>query len=693
MSDKILYSDIISPDVQKQLDSLKNTIKELTDELVQLKSATEKEDATTEDFNDTLRDTVEVTDDLLRLTQEEIALKRDLARTQVRLDKALADGSINADEYAIAVKRGKESLSSLGFELRNAAKLTNATKTSMTQLSLELGRNRMAYRKLTTEQRKNKKIGGELLKTILKQDKAIKKLDAQIGNHQRNVGNYTSIVSGLSSTMSGISPNIYKVAAAFRVYVSVMKMSTTAMAGMSKGAKALRVALISTGIGAIVVALGTLIAALTQSNMISEKFSSWWVTLKGLFTGTLDQVGLLGDALFKLFSGDFVGAWDTATDAIKGWKGAVGEAVKEAERLHDQQKIFAQFQKRQAMADVDALIRLTNLRKGWEDEKKGMGERIAIWDQWQKTRLLAAGYGLIVAKQELAAMEKTNEGYDAQLAKIKLLRHEKDLMAAETVADFIKMAEIKKFYGEDEFFYDPKQDIEYQRALAKQEAAKLSIEADKEMIASFMRRNNEEAIVIAEATEREIAYAKLVEQLRIQKLVGNIQMANAIGQSLVAIASAGSKSAEEQKQLAIAGALINTFAGVGIAFGTYGPTPVGFAAAAIALASGIANVVKIQNTQVPSYAVGTDAVPETGMALIHQNERILPSHVNEQLGHIANDQIPGLVSLGIKVPGLQSGISDLVELQRQSNNMISKWAWVDKNGAVHHLSGDIKYYS
>ena len=44
MADQIKYSDIISPDVQKQLDELTKTIKSLTEELGQLRKETAKED-------------------------------------------------------------------------------------------------------------------------------------------------------------------------------------------------------------------------------------------------------------------------------------------------------------------------------------------------------------------------------------------------------------------------------------------------------------------------------------------------------------------------------------------------------------------------------------------------------------------------------------------------------------------------
>ena len=58
------------------------------------------------------------------------------------------------------------------------------------------------------------------------------------------------------------------------------------------------------------------------------------------------------------------------------------------------------------------------------------------------------------------------------------------------------------------------------------------------------------------------------------------------------------------KALATAEAIISTYAGAAKALAIYGPTPVGFAMAASAVAAGLANVIKIQQTQFTGAAKG-----------------------------------------------------------------------------------------
>lgn len=94
----------------------------------------------------------------------------------------------------------KTALSEVRQALSNNVKLDNAATTSMNGLSQSLSRMRIAYRKLTEEER-NSPFGKELLASIDQTDKRINELEATIGNHQRNVGNYASGWNGLNMSV------------------------------------------------------------------------------------------------------------------------------------------------------------------------------------------------------------------------------------------------------------------------------------------------------------------------------------------------------------------------------------------------------------------------------------------------------------------------------------------------------------
>ena len=86
----------------------------------------------------------------------------------------------------------------------------------------------------------------------------------------------------------------------------------------------LKVALISTGIGAIVVAVGTLAAYFTQTAEGAKLLEQGLNMLKSAFTVLLERAAQVGGAIVKFFEGDFQGAAEDAKNAVKG----IGEEIK-----------------------------------------------------------------------------------------------------------------------------------------------------------------------------------------------------------------------------------------------------------------------------------------------------------------------------------------------------------------------------
>ena len=164
-------------------------------------------------------------------------------------------------------------------------------------------------------------------------------------------------------------------------------------------------------------------------------------------------------------------------------------------------------------------------------------------------------------------------------------------------------------------------------------------------------------------------------------------------------ASIASTLAGENKEVQTATALINTFVGVSQALAS-APPPYSFIQAGLVLATGLANVAKIQSTQVPSYAKGIeyltgDPQGPTGGIFVeaHKGERIVPEVINRHMVGIDNSELPGMIKVGLQFPALKTGIGELVGLQRENNRMLGKWAYFDNKGNMHKLNGDIIRYN
>lgn len=103
---------------------------------------------------------------------------------------------------------------------------------------------------------------------------------------------------------------------------ATLSTATTAVATAStftaRAMAILKIALISTGIGALIVAIGSLVAYFTQTERGAEKVERAMAGVSAVFRVIIDRASLLGEALVKMFSGDFAGGWDKMKASMQG---------------------------------------------------------------------------------------------------------------------------------------------------------------------------------------------------------------------------------------------------------------------------------------------------------------------------------------------------------------------------------------
>ena len=263
-------------------------------------------------------------------------------------------------------------------------------KGSIKELSAALSQNKHIYQQLSEEERNNAEVGGKLLAVIQEQDKKYKDLQKSIGNNQVDVGNYRQAIldavgdnqafgtsmNSVVNTFNSLKVNVVALATPFTNFVQtgkiapgVLNATATATGNVSTGMKILRGAIISTGIGALIVALGSLISYFTSTQegvnkvnkvltplkvlfqtlfgvvqqvgkVLVEAFKAAWEPIKkvGEFIGTflitpIKQVVGVVKGLGKILTGNFKGAWEEvkkpAQDLVNKGK-EMGKAVGEA---------------------------------------------------------------------------------------------------------------------------------------------------------------------------------------------------------------------------------------------------------------------------------------------------------------------------------------------------------------------------
>ena len=296
-----------------------------------------------------------------------------------------------------------------------AMQANNVLTGSIRELSAALSQNKKIYSELSAVQRESAE-GKALLATIQQQDKAYKDLQKSIGNNQVEVGNYKQAIldalgdnqlfgqslNGIIGNLEALKDRFSGMATILMNYINTGKikqqtdeaaavateavgtamestsaataatsttMSATATATAATGTamnattvattktslamKVLRGALISTGIGAIIVLLGSLIAYFTSTQegvdkvaRVTTKLKVGFDTLLGVFQklgkafkegfGALFKMikeagGLVIDVLVlpikqtigvvkglgNLLTGDFKGAWESVSGPVK----------------------------------------------------------------------------------------------------------------------------------------------------------------------------------------------------------------------------------------------------------------------------------------------------------------------------------------------------------------------------------------
>lgn len=104
-----------------------------------------------------------------------------------------------------------------------------------------------------------------------------------------------------------------------------MKAAATTSGTFSAALKILKFAITATGIGAIVVALGSVIAYFQKAGEGADKFAKILMQIKSVVNNVIERFAVFGKGLWQLMTGKFREGWETMRSAFKG----IGDEIKE----------------------------------------------------------------------------------------------------------------------------------------------------------------------------------------------------------------------------------------------------------------------------------------------------------------------------------------------------------------------------
>ena len=151
----------------------------------------------------------------------------------------------------------------------------------------------------------------KVLISVVVDDKQANKSLENVTKKTKETGNAAKDAAADFSIM-GVSLNSIK--GAFGKIIPIAKgMFSTIKLGIA-----------STGIGVIVLAVGTLITYFTQTKKGAEALSVAFKTVGAAVSVITDRISAIGGAIIKVFKGDFKGAAEDAKNAVKG----VGDEIR-----------------------------------------------------------------------------------------------------------------------------------------------------------------------------------------------------------------------------------------------------------------------------------------------------------------------------------------------------------------------------
>ena len=227
---------------------------------------------------------------------------------QRELNKAVKAGEISQEDYAKEIIKVKGEIKETSTNQREAVKLAKAEKGSLNALKAELSKLTKQRNATNQSTEKGVKAAAALDDEIGELTKRLKQNEEAGGDFRRNVGNYSSALKGAAANTTVLGVNLGQAATAFST-------ANSAVLGTNKALNLFKIALVSTGIGAIVVALGTLITAFNKTQQGADLLSQVMSGVGTAIDVIVDRISSVGGAIIELARGNI--SLSEAFDQIK----------------------------------------------------------------------------------------------------------------------------------------------------------------------------------------------------------------------------------------------------------------------------------------------------------------------------------------------------------------------------------------
>ncbi len=322
-----------------------------------------------------------------------------IAEYQTKIDKAkeaeqnlkqqLKNGAISRQQYNEEMTASKayindcnDSIRVITKTMQNQLKQEKAQENSLVSLRAQLSNLTAEYDALSEAER-NADTGMNIKNRINEVTDALKGAEEETQRYYRNVGNYKEAIMEAANANIPFVQQINVMVTSLggvRNYLSEVKTEmltvSTTTTGWIKVLRLLKVALLGTGIGVLIVALGSLVSWFTKTQKGVEAANKIMGALGATVNVLIDRAGKLGSALVNLFTGNFKQAGNDAKSIFAGIGDEIVNETKQAWKLAE---VLNEIDKREVMLSMSRAANraeIEKLKKAADDQTLSTQERI-----------------------------------------------------------------------------------------------------------------------------------------------------------------------------------------------------------------------------------------------------------------------------------------------------------------------------
>lgn len=349
-------------------------------------------------YDDAIRKIAEYRTQLDILRKVEQTLKEDLKKGRMSREEY----NIKLTENRVATQQYTDAIRVLNKQIQNERKEQTEMEGSLVRLRAELSNLTAAYDRLSRVEREGGE-GKELQDKINAITDELKGAEEETQRFYRNVGNYkdailqateaqvpfvsilrsgVSVLRGTKEFVGGLKDELVKITVQYKagtvtanMFSGAQKTAAITSNLLSAALKVLKLALISTGIGATVVLLGSLVAWLAKTQKGTEFLSNVMSSFGAIIDVIIDRIAKFGGAIAKFFSGDFSGAAKDMKDSFSGIGKEISNDAKQAWALND---ALQQLEKSETMLNMKRAAsrsEIERLKLIADDTTKSLKER------------------------------------------------------------------------------------------------------------------------------------------------------------------------------------------------------------------------------------------------------------------------------------------------------------------------------